>query len=262
MKRSAAAALLSALVLACRSIPPAPPAVPVAADDPAVVAQIAAWSGEAREREALRGHARLAVDSADGRVRVRSKQLLVVRRPAQLRVEVLGFLNQTVAVVVTDGERFEVFRAQDRDYRSGEVGPTLLWDEAGIALTPGEAIGVLLGAPLGDPAWRPSGALREVDDALRVDWADADGALRQRVGFAADGTVASVERFAASGEPLWRARFDDYRDVGGSALAHAIALETGATTASIALSGVELNPPLDDDIFHLERPHAKGESGG
>ena len=91
------------------------------------------------ERHALRGRARLAVDGGDGAVRLRGKQIVVLERPARLRVEVLGFLNQTVAVLTTDGERFELFRSGDRSYETGAVHPDLLWQEAHLALTPEEA---------------------------------------------------------------------------------------------------------------------------
>ena len=77
-------------------------------------------------RQALRGRARLAVDDAKGRVKVRGRQLLVVERPARLRVEVQGLLDQTVAVLVVDGDRYELFRADDRSYRSGVLPPGLL----------------------------------------------------------------------------------------------------------------------------------------
>ena len=79
-----------------------------------------------------------------GRLRLRGRQVLVAERPASLRVEIQGLLNQTVAVLVTDGERFELFRADDRSYRSGPVEPDLLWRHAWLALTPQQAIDVLL----------------------------------------------------------------------------------------------------------------------
>jgi len=93
------AALLAAT--ACRT--PAPIAVPLPPDDPRPAALLDAWARAAGERHGLRARARLAVDGADGALHLRGKQILVLERPAYLRVEILGLLNQTVAVLVTDG---------------------------------------------------------------------------------------------------------------------------------------------------------------
>lgn len=235
-------------------------------DDPEVVLRLSGWADATRNRDALRGHARLAVDSADGQTRVRSKQIVVLRRPAQLRVEVMGFLNQSIAVVTTDGQHYAVFRAQPRSYRSGVVGPTLLWDEARISLTPGEAIELLLGVPAGDAAWQPAAAWRSADGRIRIDWVDSAGERVQSVVFDRDGNALDVERFETAGQSAWRARYDDFRDVNGVAFAHSIELSTGrgSTRAEIRLSGIELNPELRDDIFRLDRPGAPtgdGEGG-
>jgi hypothetical protein len=87
---------------------------------------------------ALRGSARLAVDGEG--LEVRARQILVVERPARLRVEVQGLLSQTLAVLVTDGPRYQLFRAENRSFESGDVHPGLLWQVASLALTPEEAI--------------------------------------------------------------------------------------------------------------------------
>ncbi|MBW2716176.1 MAG: hypothetical protein JRD03_08870, partial [Deltaproteobacteria bacterium] len=69
------------------------------------------WVERTSERQRLRGRARLAVDRKDGSVQLRGKQLVVLERPSRLRVEILGFLNQSLAVIATDGVGFEVYRA-------------------------------------------------------------------------------------------------------------------------------------------------------
>ncbi|MGE4609035.1 MAG: hypothetical protein AAEJ52_20055, partial [Myxococcota bacterium] len=104
-----------------------PPERVLGPDDPSALAVLGQWVESAETRTGLRGRARLAVDSADGSIAARGKHVLVVQTPSRLRVEVLGFLNQTLAVVVTDGDRFEVLRTQDRLHEVGELGPTLLW---------------------------------------------------------------------------------------------------------------------------------------
>jgi hypothetical protein len=208
----------------------------------------------------------MAVDSANGSIAVRGKHVMVVQRPARLRVEVLGFLNQTLAVVVTDGDRFEVLRTQDRSYEAGELRPTLLWDEARIALTPEEAISVLLGIPLPDPQWVPSPVAMDPMGLISIELADTDGARRQRLSFGLHGYLTESQLFDAAGRLIWRAHFDDYREIDGDWLAHAIELDvtTGTTHAEISLSDVELNPVLSEDLFRLRLPGtetAAGEGG-
>jgi hypothetical protein len=70
------------------------------------------------------GDARLAVDAAGagdgGRdLALRSKQRMWLAKPAQLRVEVLGFLDTTLAVLVTDGERYSLFESQEQRLQEG-----------------------------------------------------------------------------------------------------------------------------------------------
>jgi len=240
---------VSLLAVSCRTLPERV----LAPDDPQALAVLADWLAAAESRNALRGRARLAVESADGEIAVSAKQVLVVERPARLRVEVLGFLNQTLAVVVTDGNRFEVLRTQDRSYETGELRPSLLWDEARIALTAEEAISVLLGVPVPDPGWNPSRVAIDPKGRTSIDLADANGVRRQSLSFDPDGHLAESERFDALGHWVWRAKFDDYRAVDGEWLAHGIELDValGETHAEISLRDVELNPELPEGIFQL-----------
>ena len=251
------AALFVALLLAAAGCRTAPTRLPLAADDPRPSALLRAWQEGAESRRALRGSARLAVDGAGPPVRAR--QLLVVERPSRLRVEVQGLLSQTLAVLVTDGGRYQLFRAEDRSFESGEVHAGLLRQVASLDLTPEEAIDLVLGAPRLDAALAPSRAYRTGDGEIGVELADPEGHLRERRIFDAQGRLRGVERLSEDGDVAWSARFDDYQPVGGVPFAHAIRVEAErhATRAELVLSGVELNPALPADIFQL-RPAASG----
>jgi len=226
---------------------------PLPAGDPRPDRLLADWADLARQRQRLRGLARLAVDGYDGSVQLRGKQLLVVERPSRLRVEILGFLNQTLAVVATDGEGFEVYRAEDQRYETGVVDEQLLWKEAGIDLSPAEAVAVLLGVPISEPLPAPANAARDADGRIRIDLVDARGSVVQRVTFDPAGQLRALERLDDSAAVLWAARFDAYRDVGGSAFAHSIEVDvrSGTTHAEIAFRNVELNPDLPTGTFQL-----------
>jgi len=248
-----AAALVAWLLLAsaCRTVVPA---VPLPPDDPRPTAFLSRWAELAAERRGLRGIARLAVD-ADA-VEIRGKQVLVVERPARLRVEILGFLGQTQAVLVTDGDRFELFRAADGDFESGDVRPGLLWEVAHLALTPAEAVGLLLGVPVPDAELRTVRAELSGDGEIWIDLADAGGSVRQRVAFDAEARLREVEMREPGGRVTWRARFDDYARVGDAPFARKISLDVlaGGTHAEISFRDVEINPDLPDGVFALRKP--------
>ena len=256
----ARAALLVALLLvapACRTVIPA---IPLAPDDPRPAAFLAQWNEAVQERRSLRGRARLAVDGDDGDIRIRSDEIVVLERPARLRVEVLGFLNQTAAVIATDGERFEIFRSGDRSYETGTVHPALLWQEAHLALTPEEAVEVLLGAPVPGAGLVPAGAIDVGEGLIRMDLVDAGSRVRQRAAFDTAARLREFEVVGDDGAVLWRARFDDYAAVDGIPFAHTIVLDVTAGTShvEISLRDVELNPELPPGIFRLRAPAGTG----
>jgi hypothetical protein len=247
------AALYVALLLATAGCQTPVPRRGLAADDPRPASVLRAWNELATQRRGLRGSARLAVDGEA--LQVRAKQILVVERPAQLRVEVQGLLSQTVAVLVTDGPRYELFRADDRSLETGEVHAGLLWQVASLALTPEEAIDLVLGAPRLEGA--PLRAFEGEGGEIGVELGDANGAVRCRLGVDAQGRLRGFERLDADGAVVWSARFDAYQPVAGQPFAHEIHVESTqpATRAALELSGVELNPALPPDIFRL-RPTA------
>jgi hypothetical protein len=256
------AALLVALLLAAAGCRTAPTRVPLPAGDPRPASLLHAWQAGVDARQALRGSARLAVDGEG--LAVRARQILVVERPSRLRVEVLGLLAQTLAVLVTDGPRYQLFRAGERAVESGEVHAGLLWQVASLDLTPEQAIDLVLGAPRLDPAYAPLRAYTTEDGEIGVELGDRDGLLRERRVFDAQGRLRGVERLSEDGAAEWSARFDDYQPVGGVPFAHAIRVEAAqrAARAELLLSGVELNPALPADIFRLGPVGSASGSGG
>lgn len=257
--RRAAAAALFALA-GCRTLEP--PAIPLSPDDPRPGVLLAALDARADSLSALRGLARLAVDGPGGSLR--SRQVVVAARPARLRVEVLGFLSQTQVLLVTDGERYELFDARERRVERERVRPGLLWEVAGIDLEPGEAVRVLLGTPE-LAGLQLATAARVGDTRLRLLLADAEGRARRALEFDAQGDLRRIAAFDADGGLLWDARYEELESVGETRLAHVIALVFPRTNveARLELSQVQLNPALDDASFRLELPPgAVGLEGG
>jgi len=254
---------LAALCGGCRSVVPE---VALPAGDPRPDALVAAWEAHTASRDALRATARLAVDAPGAGqggddLALRSKQRMWLSRPANLRVEVLGFLDTAIAVLVIDGERYALLESTSRRFDEGPVYDGLLWDAARMDLSPEEAVEVILGALVLDPAWTRSGAWA-VEDRVRVAFVDAANQPRRILEFGADGALQSSTQLGADGETVWEAEYDDYVALGGpdsmapeaALFARSIAVSSETGRAEITLRNVELNPTLPADLFRLGAP--------
>jgi hypothetical protein len=257
--RRAALAAAALLVAGCQTL--APPAVPLAPGDPRPAALLAGLEGRSAELAALRGVARLAVDGPAGSLR--SRQVLVAARPARLRVEVLGFLSQTEALLVSDGETYALFEARGRRFEEALVRPGILEEIAGIDLEPREAVEVLLGAPDLAGLAPEEPALAAHDGAVRISLADPAGRRRRGVEFDASGALRRVVAWDEDGTLAWVARYDGVEPVAGIAFAHGIDLEFPhkSVHARLELSRVDLNPELEAEVFRIELPPPAQEGG-
>jgi hypothetical protein len=262
LAQSRALALAAALMLGaagCRT--PALP--PLAPDDPRPQRFVAEWLAQAAQRSGLRGHARLAVDSAGSGgepVRLRSRQSLVLERPARLRIEVQGMLGTTAAVLAVDGTEYAFFESESRRFERGPLDPGLLWRVAGLALRPEDVIEAVLGGPAADPGLAVRAAYAAPDAGVRVELGDDAGRIRV-LDFDAEGRLRELEvrdpELAA-----WRASYDDFQPVAGVVLAHRVSIDTGSARAVLQLRGVELNPALSADMFRLDGLSAQAAEGG
>jgi len=248
--RPALAAALALGAAACRG-PGGLAALP--ADDPRPPRLVADYERDAQARRALRGRARIEVEGASA-PGFSGRQIVVAERPDHLRLELLGLFDQSLAVLAIDGEQYELFRAADLSLDRGPLHDDLLWDNARIRLRPADAVALLLGAPLPDRGLVPVGAGEAEDGEIRVSLAaPGGGAVRQRLGFDAQGRLRRVEALAADGELEWAAGYGSYEPVEGVPFAHEITLfvAEGHTRVRIALRDIELNPELPEGVFHV-----------
>jgi hypothetical protein len=251
--KRAALALAAALLfeMGCRTLPPE--VVRLAVDDPRPQVLLDGWEARAGELHSLRGSARVSFDGARGSSFAR--QLLVVERPARLRVEVLGLLNQRIAVLATDGERYDLYRSESGAVESGEIRPSVLWEVAGVPLTPEEVVRVLLGAPRmpasGDEI---RGAVENADAVVRFEVRGSDPCWSV-LEFDAERRLSRFEFLCPEGV-LFQVRYDDYREVAGTRFAHRVALDFpfSQVHAEVRFRAVELNPVFPEGIFQLEVP--------
>jgi hypothetical protein len=245
--RIALGAALSLAVACATARPPAPQPLPPG--DPRAAAFLAALAERATARQSLRGVAHVALDGPNGSGR--AKQILALARPARLRVEVLGLFDQTIALLVTDGAHYRLVR--DRHVERGAVYPALLEDVAGLAVTPEEAVDVLLATPQAEAPARIESAALLAGGGLRLVRRIASSA-REELEFDAAANLVRWQRTGPDGELLLEARFADYRPTAvGDPYPREIELDDVATgaRARIEWSEVELDPTLPPHVFDL-----------
>ncbi|HTF32528.1 MAG TPA: hypothetical protein VK714_02370 [Myxococcota bacterium] len=252
-------ALWCGLAVGCRT---ALPPVPLPAGDTRPQALLAALAAEADGRHSLRSAVKLSLDGPAGSVR--ASQVLLVEQPSHLRVEVQGFLSQTIAVLVTDGEHFQLYRAGGQSVEDGRVYPGLLWQVAQVDLTPEEAVQVLLGAPRVPPGLVPTQALRLYDGGIRVALGDPLGPSQRVLEWDTDGRLRRLEMRTPGDSVLWQAEFSEWQRVDGEWFAHTVSLHfpVSKTEVELTFRDVELNPELPSDAFVLHAPRSAAALGG
>jgi len=238
-----------ALALACATSR-VPPPLPLPAGDSRPAALLESITRDAATRHSLRGVARLAFDAPAGSGR--ASQILVLERPARLRVEVLGLLDQTLALLVTDGARYRLVRSEDRSVAAGPVYDAMLRDVTGLALTPEQAVGVLLGAPFRADA-RLERAAPLPGDSVRLELRRDGAPLREQLDCDAAGNLQRWALLGADGEVMLEARYGDRRPLGSVAFAYEVELRDPRADASVRVtwSRVELNPVLPPELFAM-----------
>ncbi len=240
--------------MGCQTL--APPGAPLPATDPRPAALVQALAAEREARHAIRASARVSLSNQRGGSFAR--QLLLVERPARMRVEVIGLVGQRVAVLATDGVRYDLYRSETGLVEHGEIHPGILHEVAGVPLTPEQAVTLLLGAPDADGSSFSRGAARLFPDGgIRLTWYGAGG-VAHALDFDAEGRVRRYAVDPESPEPLLRVAYDDYRPVAGIPFAHRVAFDfpRADARAEVSFRSVELNPPLADDLFRLDPPAA------
>jgi hypothetical protein len=261
MRRAAAlsCACLLAFASACAT-PPATREVGLSEGDPRPEAYLALLQSRNHAHQSLSAAMRVSLDAPD--LRLRRPQRLALLRPTLLRVEILGLFGQIAALLVSDGSQYQFFDARAGEVQSGPLSDHIFWDLARIDLTPGEAVELLMGAPVPNPRWQRSRAFVRVDDddddddEVAVEFEDPSGVRRQRFEFDARGLPRAVRSYDVQGRLVWHAAYDDYRDVEGSLFPFSIILasERVDATAKFAFQSVRLDPELSRALFRIETP--------
>jgi hypothetical protein len=265
VKRAAAlatgVALAAAAVVSCATLPPQPrdpldQGRLLAVNDPRVTALLANLRTASEERRSLIASARLSVDAPD--LRFRRPQRLAVRRPADLRIEVLGLFGQIAAVLVTDGSHYQLWDGSQQGngnsgVEQGEVSRELLWSVARVDLSPAEAVALLLGVPFPAGVLPPVAAAQTQAGGVAIVLGSDPEAGDQVVEFDREGRLIHVTSRDAKGRLLWQAGFSDYRELGSQLFAHEVSIDFPrfGARADLRFDSAELNRELSSDVFAL-----------
>jgi len=259
VKRAALGCAALWLALAgCRTAPESfsLPANPARAEQ--VLAEAQSRAGAV---SALRGRARIGLSGERGESFF--DLLVLVARPARLRVEAIGPLGGRALALATDGAHYDLYRAGRRGLARGEFHEDLLRD-LGLPLAPEQAVGLLLAAPLLPGAERLRGARSGPRGALELRFADFAARFDRRGRLRLLCWAAPGEPGRCGGNAHLQVHYDDWRGTaGGAAFPHRLELripQSGAR-ARLTLRQVELAPEFSPGVFRLSA-RRKGVSSG
>lgn len=237
------------LLMGCRTAP-VPMGESLDPGAPEVQAALAGLAVQTSARHGLRGSARVSLEGVRGASFAR--HLVLLERPARIRLEVVGPVGQRIAVLATDGQRFDLFRAETGRVESGPVHPGLLAEVAGVPLAPEELVALLLGSPP-QPLGQPRTAVRGGDGRLALSWQGPAGETVHAI-LDADGRLQMLRLDDSAGSERVAVSYADHRPVGAGSFAHSVTLDFGSQglRAEVDFRQVELDPELPEGLFRLE----------
>ncbi len=214
---------------------------------------------------ALRARAKADVFGREGRVKV--DIAVVAARPQRLRLAGENSLTGPLLTMATDGLTFQLLDVRENRFQSGAVSACNMSRFLGVALHPRQVIEVLMGSvPLlpnpvaAEVTWNGRDGGRDV-----LTLRDARGVTEVISLQAQDKTwdVREAEGRDEKGQPVWRLRHENFANVAlgdsGAAMVRLPAvtyIEDPPHKSDIRLRWREreLNPELEEGIFHLEAP--------
>ncbi len=198
----------------------------------------------------VKGQARIQFDGPSGKGTV--TLFVAVARPRWIHLESLGFFGQPQAILVSDGETFGLFQAQESKYYRGPASPENISRFLPIVLPGHELVTILLGgAPrIGGEAT----ALKVLRDPAAYELKLTDGSVTQSLIIdPVDDRVIKSEVRGIDGYDLF---FDDFERAVAPALPLRIRLSAPAasTTLELRYQDVEINHKLDVSLFSQHPP--------
>ncbi len=207
------------------------------------------WQSQADRYHALQGLAKVKLNSPDGSGG--ASQVLIARRPAQLRAETLGLFGTTMMVLVTDGRRLSAWVPPQNRYYQGRAEADNMGRFLKIPVMPELLVKALLyDVPIPEyvdlDAWQltAGGWLIELTG---WDW-------RQELRFDARRRLVAA-RYFDQGEAVAAIRYSDFPEQ-EPFFPHRmeLTLHEADLEASLEFTELELNTDPDPGLFRLDPP--------
>ncbi len=244
-----AAVTASGCSLAASRPGPAPSAVSAPSETSHARDLAAALVERNREMVSMQAGAIMEYREADHHVKARER--IVVRRPADLRVEIDSPFGIALVVAANDSH-LEIFEPSNDTLYQGGASAESLNRFAQIPLAPKPAVNLLMGlAPDGGQFVRPPDAVSIEGALLIAAYKSADGSVIE-LGFE-DARLAMV-RERIGGLVRYEVRYSDYRDIGGFQFAHRIEADfpPAHTHVNFTLQRPIINGIIADSLFALK----------
>ncbi len=196
------------------------------------------------------------------RGRIRGNVLMFLEQPNRVRFDVMTQLGP-VAVLTSDGERFELTDMREGTFLHGETCPQNIARLLGVSIGAKEVLGLLTGDT---PTLDAISESMECRDGLYVvTLLDADGST-QEVAFSVDDADRnkppeeqklrlrrSIEK-GPDGVKRWEATYDDYIDVEGQSFPTNVRFVDAVNDAetTVRVKSIALNPEVPEGTFHQE----------
>jgi len=192
----------------------------------------------------LKATAQIKVKPGKGR-ELAGRALIMLKRPDQLRVEVFGPANQTVALVVYNGGELSFLSFQENK----------LYKDYPFPMDVSKLPNYLLGLPVsGGQGPEGSGLYKKPD--FYPDSCIYINSENEQISVTNEGTISDIMR-QGDGNRQIQVTISSYKDINGFLFPFAISIDNGLANLSIKYRDVELNPDISDDSFSL--PQMQGE---
>jgi outer membrane lipoprotein-sorting protein len=205
----------------------------------------------------LRALARVSATSAQGRYSTR--QTLLWRRPALLRLDALSLFGQPSMSLVADAAQVLIYYPAEGTFFQGPSSAATLARVIGLPLDVDEVVPLLMGYIRPSPAHQVSALYLQTDDGMHLlRFAGVEGRLIQDAWVDPEQLLPRrVLRYTAQGTTAVDIVYSDFRhltDTFPASHALAIWLPQAETEIRIQFLTVELNPGLSPALFQLSPP--------
>lgn len=228
---------------------PAPPLVSAPAESSHARELAAALVERGRELVSVQTAAVMEYREPDQHLKAREQ--ILVRRPANLRVEVLSPFGLALVVAANDSH-LEIFEPSNDTLYQGDASAESLNRFAQIPLAPKPAVNLLMGlAPDNGDFIRQPDSVSAENGLLIAAYKGAGGSTFE-LGFEAAQLALVRER--RQGVIHYEVRYSDYRDIGGFQFAHRIEADfpPAHTHVNFSFQHPIINGILADSLFALK----------